>query len=126
MPVYNGTMRVGRRIIFASMGVAVAAGSALQRPPAGADRQGAFGWDGRAGLTLDQVRPVPRLKAPATQPATDRPPVEALELYGKSRDATLRGDSQKAIEYLQRAIAIDPYRFAPLRPRLGVRECQQW
>lgn len=74
-------------------------------------------WKGRANLTLDQINPVPHLKAPVTAPA-DRPPVEALVLYGRSREATLRGQSQLAIELLQQAITLDPYRFA-LRYDLG-------
>jgi tetratricopeptide (TPR) repeat protein len=79
--------------------------------------QSARGWTGRANLALNQINPVPHLHRPATVPA-GRPPIEALVLYSQSRDDTVRGDPQAAIGSLERAIMLDPYRFA-LRYDLG-------
>ncbi len=76
-----------------------------------------IGWEGPANLTLDQIAPVPVLKGPATVPA-ERAPVEALVLYSRSREATLHNQPQAAIDFLQQAIALDPYRF-DLRYDLG-------
>jgi tetratricopeptide (TPR) repeat protein len=105
---------VGRRqFLFFAM---VLIGCATHRPlPPAHPAQ--FGWVGNANLTLEQITPVPVLKAPATQPST-RPPIEALMLYTQARDATLRGQPQLARELLQRAIVLDPYRF-DLRYDLG-------
>jgi tetratricopeptide (TPR) repeat protein len=76
-----------------------------------------LGWDGPANLTLDQITPAPVLKGPATAPV-GRAPVEALLLYSRSREATLHNQAQAAIDYLQQAIVLDPYRF-DLRYDLG-------
>ena len=82
-----------------------------------------FNWTGDAGLTLDEIQPVPyleapHLEAPATRPAA-RPPIEALMLYTNARDAAIRGDSARAIETLEHAVALDPDRYQ-LRYELGV------
>jgi tetratricopeptide (TPR) repeat protein len=74
-------------------------------------------WDGNSNLTLDQIAPLARLAAPATEPA-DRAPIQSLILYAQARDATVRGQTSTAIDALQKAIVLDPYRFQ-LRYDLG-------
>src|SRR4051812_21146229 len=66
--------------------------------------------DPKSLLTLKEMEPVPQLATPATpatQPTT-RPALDALELYGKARDAMTRGQRYTAITLLEKAIAIDP------------------
>jgi tetratricopeptide (TPR) repeat protein len=110
-------MGVVRRclLVIAAVVVAGCAAHPKQEPPPPA--QSALGWSGRANFTLEQIGPEPHLEAPATVPV-GRPPIEALVLYSQSRDATVRGDSPAAIDALERAIMLDPYRFA-LRYDLG-------
>ena len=61
-------------------------------------------------VALSEIKPVPVLKAPATQPAGPVP-VEALELFAKARAALLDNRRFTAIGYLDRAIALDPTSF---------------
>ncbi len=66
--------------------------------------------DAKANLTLDQIQPAPQL--PTSRPALsdDRspPPLEALELYARARDALASGHQFTAISALERAIKLDP------------------
>jgi tetratricopeptide (TPR) repeat protein len=98
----------------------LSAGCVFQRPRpvAVAPRPASVGWVGNANLTLDQILPSPKLEAPATQPQS-RPPIESLVLYAQARDATIRGQPTTAIECLEKAIAVDPFRFQ-LRYDLGL------
>ncbi len=62
----------------------------------------------------------PRLRLSTTRPATTRAatgpaPLEALELYGKARDAMLQNQRYTAIALLEKAIQIDPTSYAPRR-----------
>jgi tetratricopeptide (TPR) repeat protein len=92
-------------------------GCALNRKPAPvAPRPESFGWEGKANLSLNEIVPQPHLQPPATQPTGvpwGQPPIDALLFYAKARDATVRNQPVIAIENLQRAIAIDPYRYQP-------------
>jgi tetratricopeptide (TPR) repeat protein len=63
--------------------------------------------DPKAFLTLDQIKPVPHLSEPSTQPTT-RPSLDALVLYGKARDAQAHGQRYLAISDLEKALALDP------------------
>ncbi|CAN5500495.1 hypothetical protein BH09PLA1_BH09PLA1_22870 [soil metagenome] len=65
--------------------------------------------DAKADLRLEEIQPAPEL--PATQPAnaeTIKPPLEALELYARARDALAGGHQFTAISALERAIQLDP------------------
>ncbi len=65
-----------------------------------------------AAIPLSELTPIPRL--PTTRQATtraSRPPVEALLLYAKARDAMREGRRFSAITLLQRAISLDPDGF---------------
>src|SRR4051812_44571491 len=59
--------------------------------------------DPKSLLTLKEMEPVPQLATPATAPST-RPSLDALELYGKARDAMTRGQRYTAITLLEKAI----------------------
>src|SRR5688572_12145150 len=63
--------------------------------------------DAKADLALAQI-PAPSL--PTTAPATSasRPPLEALELYARARDALASGHQFTAISALERALKLDP------------------
>jgi len=86
-------------------------------PKVVAHRPPSLGWDGKANLALEQIAPGVKLKSSATKPDA-RPPMESLVLYAKARDAAVRGQSSAVIDDLQKAIALDPFRFQ-LRYDLG-------
>jgi tetratricopeptide (TPR) repeat protein len=112
-----GIMDVRHLLLLLSV---LATGCAIHpaQPSATVRRPAAIAWDGRADLTLDQITPAPKIAAPASRPVS-RPPVEALALYAEARDATIRGQPVVAIDALQKAIALDPFRFQ-LRYDLGM------
>ncbi|MBC8107719.1 MAG: tetratricopeptide repeat protein [Anaerolineae bacterium] len=65
--------------------------------------------DAKANLRLAEIQPAPAL--PAAEPASTqpfRPPLEALELYARARDALAGGHQFTAISALERAIKLDP------------------
>lgn len=53
---------------------------------------------------------MPTLAAPATAPAA-RPPLDALVLYARARDAMQQGRRHTALALLDGAISLDPYSF---------------
>lgn len=65
--------------------------------------------DAKASLRLAEIEPAPKL--PTTQsadPNAPKPPLEALELYARARDALAGGHQFTAISALERAIKLDP------------------
>ncbi|WP_428939164.1 tetratricopeptide repeat protein [Fontivita pretiosa] len=64
----------------------------------------------RAELSLDQILPVVTLPAPAasTRPADQPPPLEAIELFARARDALLQNQRYTAINLLEKAVKLDP------------------
>src|SRR5262245_46125814 len=62
-------------------------------------------------MTLDQIEPVPKL--PASQPSTapSKPPLEAIELYAKARDARNQRQRYTAINLIEKALELDPDSF---------------
>ncbi len=96
-----------RRHLLLLLPAVVLAGCAHKSPPqTTADRIN----DSRSFAELDAITPVPRLPRPTTEP-NSRPPVEALELYAKARDAVMRGQPLLAVQLLKKAVVLDPYRF---------------
>jgi tetratricopeptide (TPR) repeat protein len=67
--------------------------------------------DPQASLALDQIRPVPTLAAPATQPDDALPPLDALDLYAKARVAEDENRRDDAIDDLRQAARLDPASF---------------
>src|SRR4051812_4191831 len=60
--------------------------------------------DAKANLRLSEIQPAPTLPAPATQPDNanaTRPPLDALELYARARDALAGGHQFTAISALE-------------------------
>src|SRR4051794_31356386 len=73
--------------------------------------------DPKAYLALDQIEPKPLLQpnaAPTTQ-AYSKPPLEALELYARARDALASNQRFTAVNLLEKAVRIDPYSAEPFR-----------
>ena len=66
-------------------------------------------------LPLDQILPRAELPKPATRPATapasDRAPLEALELYARAVDELRAHRRQSAAALLEKAVALDPHSF---------------
>lgn len=101
-------MRLGKWFILC-LAAALAGGCAAQipsarhrsTPPATAPSQQAI-------LTLDQVGPAPQLPLPRPpRGKLNRPPLDALELYARAREATLDNQPFTAINLLDKAIAKD-------------------
>jgi tetratricopeptide (TPR) repeat protein len=73
--------------------------------------------DPKAYLALDEIEPRPVL-APMATPTTStytKPPLEALELYARARDALAANQRFTAVNLLEKAVRIDPYSAEPLR-----------
>src|SRR5882757_4474759 len=71
----------------------------------------------KANLTLDQIAPAVVLPEPATQPS-DRPSLDAIELYARAIDEQLQNRRFAAINDLEKAVTLDPS-SAELRQSLG-------
>jgi len=73
--------------------------------------------EARAYLTLDEIEPKPLLE-PMARPTTStysKPPLEALELYARARDALATNQRFTAVNLLEKAVRLDPYSAEPLR-----------
>ncbi len=73
--------------------------------------------DPKANLPLSDIQPAITLPKPATQP-TEKPSLEAIELYARARDEYLQNRRFTAINNLEKAIAVDPT-SPELRQSLG-------
>ncbi|CAN5520588.1 hypothetical protein BH10PLA1_BH10PLA1_07650 [soil metagenome] len=71
----------------------------------------------KANYTLDQIQPAVTLPAPATQPS-EKPSLDAIALYAKSRDELLQNRRFTAINELEKAVLLDPT-SPELRQALG-------
>jgi tetratricopeptide (TPR) repeat protein len=106
---------IHRLILLAIAGV----GGCASRPAAMSGTKGAATdiailgprLDPQATLSLDQIKPVPKLPPPSTQPSDRPPPIDALMLYAKARDAEDSNQRYNAIEYLDQAAKLDPASF---------------
>lgn len=64
--------------------------------------------DDPAYFTLDQIKPVPVLAAPASRPAGAQPvPLDALQWYAEAHAALASGDRAAAVSLLERAVNLD-------------------
>jgi tetratricopeptide (TPR) repeat protein len=113
--VITSRHRIYRVLLLATTGLA---GCAMHSQPSPTTNQIAQATgasrlpiDSQASLALDQIQPVPALDEPATQPASDRPPLEALLLYAKAREAENVNQRSGAIDYLEQASRADPASF---------------
>jgi tetratricopeptide (TPR) repeat protein len=73
--------------------------------------------DPKAYLALDQIEPAPILQpmaAPTTSTYT-KPPLDALELYARARDALAANQRFTAINLLEKATRLDPDSAEPFR-----------
>ncbi|HWC88277.1 MAG TPA: tetratricopeptide repeat protein, partial [Pirellulales bacterium] len=66
--------------------------------------------DTKSELPLSRIEPAPVLAAPASQPSSPAP-LEAIQLYAQARAAIIDNQRYSAINFLQRAIKLDPYSF---------------
>src|SRR5437879_6253924 len=112
--------RLSRAVaVFGSLPLALA-GCATARRPAPVAARAAIPVtrpSGPAYLELDEIVPRPVLAkasaatAPATAPSTNpaaRPPIEALVLFARAREALLDGRRAEAARLLEQAVALDP------------------
>lgn len=96
------------------LSAALAGGCAAQNPAAHPQRSTSpsTASSQQAFLTLDRIVPAPQMPAPRPPRGTlARPPLDALELYARAREATLDNQPFTAINFLEKAIAKDPDSF---------------
>jgi tetratricopeptide (TPR) repeat protein len=105
-------MRLGNWFITC-LAAALIGGCATRNPPApSSPTTPATATSQQTQLTLDQIGPAPKMPAPRPpRGELVRPPLDALELYARAREATLDNQPFAAVNLLEKAIVKDPDSF---------------
>src|SRR5262245_1530319 len=104
-------MRLCGPLILGLCLMVVAGCAKTAAPRAAVERPVVVATTAPATQPIDPIEPVPTLPAPqpATQPA--QPPLDALELYARARDAQNQRQRFTAINLIEKALELDPGSF---------------